>query len=116
MKLPNDPNKYVNIKETGFNKYGFKFNFSGINFLCTSHNIEYLKRINNNFLINIFEYEKCIYPITIVDYENEFFNSLLYIIDNWTDIAHFVYIKDFDSVICPQLTKNHHAIITCNIV
>lgn len=89
----NDPIRYINIEENVDNDHGLKFNFNCVNFPSKIHDVDYFKSLNSPVFINIFGYEKGIYPTKIVDHEKEYYT------DNRTDTNHFVYIKDLNSVI-----------------
>jgi hypothetical protein len=94
-----------------------RYNWDVISFPVTVKDIPKFEKANN-ISINVFGLEKkpnskehYVYPIKVCKTEKEDHRDLLLLKDEST--THFAYIKDFERLVCSQITRHHGRIYVC---
>ena len=91
----------------------YKYNFRGMCYPVSLSDIKHFERQNPTASVNVFALDKSnnVYPLQITSKKCLDHTDLLLIKDG--DIAHYVYIKDFNALVCKQLSKKKGRIIVC---
>lgn len=90
-----------------------KYNFKGITYPVSLLDIKKFEHMNPGVSINVFALDNSnnIYPLKIVDNELNDHTDLLLLKKG--DISHYVFIKDFNSLIARQVTKSKNCVTVC---
>ncbi|XP_054260314.1 uncharacterized protein LOC128984968 [Macrosteles quadrilineatus] len=101
-----DPNNYPR-------ELADKYNWQCIDFPVKLKDIHIFEKVNN-ISINVFGLDKdgAVYPLKVCDAPLEDHRDLL-LLTNKDQKSHYVYIKDFNSLVHSQLTKDCRQIFSC---
>ena len=109
--------KYVkdNVVRPGKNykEVQHKYNFKGINYPVGIKDVSKFENQNPSASINLFGLDSTnnVYPLRVTKTERRDHTDLLLITQG--DISHFVYIKNFEGLVCKQLSKYVGKKTTC---
>lgn len=94
-----------------------RYNWNVVNYPVTLKSIPKFEKANN-ISINVFGLEKklnskehYVYPLKVCKNEKADHRDLLLLKDERT--THFAYIKDFERLVCSQITRHHGRIFVC---
>ena len=111
VRLLNPTNSHPERIKKLNKKIAEQLDYSGINFPAKEKNYPIFdQRFSIN--LNIFYYNKRVYPLYISEQHNERVLKVLLLSDE--EKSHYVFIKDFNRMMCSQTgTKNHHKKFYC---
>ena len=111
VRLLNPTNSHPERIKKLNKKIAEQLDYSGINFPAKEKNYPIFdQRFSIN--LNIFYYNKRVYPLHISEQHNERVLKVLLLSDE--EKSHYVFIKDFNRMMCSQTgTKNHHKKFYC---
>lgn len=91
----------------------YRYNFQGITYPVAIKDVSKFEKQNPLVSINIFGLDSSnnVYPLRIAPKEHRDHTDLLLITKG--DISHYVYIKDFERLVCKQLSKRQQSKTTC---
>ena len=89
--------KYIDVQH--------KYNFVGINYPVAIKDLSKFEKQNPTASVNVFglDSKNNVYPLRITSNERRDHTDLLLITKD--DISHYVYIKNFEALVCKQLSK-----------
>lgn len=112
VKFIKDKNN-VNLPGRCYREMSTKYNFKGITYPVSLDDIKKFERQNPHTSINVFTLDgnDNVYPLQITSQERHDHTDLLLIKDG--EISHYVYIKNFNTLISKQLSRSRWGITAC---
>ena len=88
-----------------------KFDWTGINFPASFRDVDKFEKLNPNVTVNIFGYEKEVYPLRISKRANDKTINLLLISED--ENQHYCWIKNMSRLLSTQIGKHGHKRFYC---
>ena len=104
----------VDKNSTRLSKYvenAKKLDWSGINFPASLRDVDKFEKLNDAISVNVFGYEKEVYPLRISKRANQKTVNLLLISDG--ENQHYCWIKNMSRLISSQVNKHEHERFFC---
>ena len=97
--------KHVERPNKQYQEVSKKYNFNGVSYPVSLNDIKRFEKQNPNVSINVFGLDQCnnVFPLQVTPMEKVDHTDLLLIKDR--DVSHYVYIKNFNALVCKQLSK-----------
>jgi hypothetical protein len=104
---------HVERPSRAFDEVSHKYNFQGMTYPVAIQDISKFEKKNPSASVNIFGLDSSnnVYPLRITPVERRDHTDLLLLTKG--DISHYVYIKDFEALVCKQLSKHKRGKTTC---